>query len=316
MLVSVIVRSYNRLPALVELVSALLDQDYPTFEVIVVEQSTDVPAEAGARLRRLEADPRLRVLRSPPLGGARARNVGARAARGDLLVLIDDDDLPDGRGWISAHVACYDDPHCLAVSGRHLAEDGRAGDAPSGRSARLIGRWTLALSPILKLPLTLTHHGMRRVPVELTHGTNSSLRRSTFARFGPWDERTRVEDEASLCLRAQREKLPEEYFAYDPRPRIRRRLHLPGGLAKRGMSAPAYFGVFLDFVHRILGKAFPLRVIVLYPLFVLGAYVMTLTWIWRESWGMRTLAARGAAALALLATLPVHVSRALARLLG
>ena len=91
--VSVVVRSYNRLPALCELLEVLLGQDHDSFEVVVVDQSTDVPAAAGARLAELERDPRLRVLRFPPLGGARARNAGVTAARGAVIVLVDDDDL-------------------------------------------------------------------------------------------------------------------------------------------------------------------------------------------------------------------------------
>ena len=96
---SIVVRSYNRLPALCELLEALLAQDAPgvAFEIVVVEQSTQPPAPAvAARLAELAADPRVRVLRRPPLGGAGARNEGVRATRGRIVLLMDDDDLPGG----------------------------------------------------------------------------------------------------------------------------------------------------------------------------------------------------------------------------
>jgi glycosyltransferase involved in cell wall biosynthesis len=314
MLVSVVVRSYNRLPALCELVTLLLDQDHPSYEVVVVDQSTDVPPEADLRLRELEADPRLRVLRFPPLGGARARNAGARAARGEILLLIDDDDLPVGRGWISAHAAAYDDPNCIGMSGRHLHEGDKLLEGTPGLLTRFVARYTLALSPVMKMPLVFTHHGIRRLPVDLMHGTNASLRKSTYERFGPWDERTRIEDEASLCLAAHRGKRPEEYFAYDPRPCIKRRMDLEGGLAKRRMTATRYIGVFLDFVHRILGGAFPVRVTLTYPLFVIGAFFMTMGWLWHDSWGHRSALSRLGTTVALLVTMPVHVGMALYRL--
>src|SRR5687767_4770235 len=92
--VSVVVRSYNRLSILSELLAALLAQDHDSFEIVVVEQSTNRPPVDVARIEQLAADPRVRILRHEPLGGPRARNVGVRASRGDVIVFIDDDDLP------------------------------------------------------------------------------------------------------------------------------------------------------------------------------------------------------------------------------
>src|SRR5262245_10976291 len=92
--VTVLVRSYNRLEALVELVEVLLAQEHDSFEIGVVEQSTQKPAAAEARLAELEQDARLRMVRVPPLGGSKARNLGVQHARGEIVVCIDDDDLP------------------------------------------------------------------------------------------------------------------------------------------------------------------------------------------------------------------------------
>src|SRR4051812_37494287 len=117
---SIVVRSYNRLPALCELVERLLGQKHESFEIIVVEQSTRATDTDRARLQALAADPRLRVLSYEPLGGARARNVGVEAARGEFVLFIDDDDLVIGDDWIDLHLANYTDPSCLAVSGRQV----------------------------------------------------------------------------------------------------------------------------------------------------------------------------------------------------
>src|SRR5262245_66688280 len=83
--VSVIVRSYNRLPALAELLEALLAQDHDSFEVVVIEQTeaADADERDRARLDELARDPRIRVLHHPPLGGPGARNAGVRASTGD-----------------------------------------------------------------------------------------------------------------------------------------------------------------------------------------------------------------------------------------
>lgn len=62
---SVIIRSYNRLPALCELVGALLAQDHDSFEIVVIDQSTQKPDAAVATLAEYERDARLRILRFP-----------------------------------------------------------------------------------------------------------------------------------------------------------------------------------------------------------------------------------------------------------
>ncbi len=309
--ISIVVRSYNRLPALCELLDALLAQRHDSFEIVVVEQSTRRPAGAEARLAVLASDPRVRLLRHPPLGGARARNVGVAAARGELVLLIDDDDLPAGPTWAASLAAAFDDPACLAVSGRQLF--GERDDAPYLDEARA-SRRTLSFTPLLRLPVACVRHRRRRIPVEAVHGTNGAIRRSAFERFGGWDEDTRIEDEASFGLRAARLMQPGEYFAYDPRAVVRRRRDVAGGLDKRYLTGGEYLRRFLDFIHRIIGRYHRARVVALYPLYVLAAYALAVAWIWQDSQRHASAARRAGASLALLATLPIHVARCLARL--
>src|SRR6266566_3858385 len=115
--VSVVVRSYNRLGVLAELLAVLLAQDHDSYEIVVVEQSTVRPPDEVARVDALARDPRVRMFRCEPLGGPGARNAGVRAARGNLLVFIDDDDLPVGSDWLRRHEANFTDPRCLGVTG-------------------------------------------------------------------------------------------------------------------------------------------------------------------------------------------------------
>lgn len=74
-------------------VVALSLEDPATLEVIVVDDTPagDLPAPGGAR-----------VVRGPCLGPAGARQVGAEAAQGDVILLLDDDVVPEGR-LVSAH---------------------------------------------------------------------------------------------------------------------------------------------------------------------------------------------------------------------
>jgi peptidoglycan/xylan/chitin deacetylase (PgdA/CDA1 family) len=71
------------------MVATLRRQTHSDFEVIVaVDGSTDGTAEA---LRRLRVPFALTVLEQSNRGGAEARNLGASAAVGDLLLFLDDD---------------------------------------------------------------------------------------------------------------------------------------------------------------------------------------------------------------------------------
>jgi glycosyltransferase involved in cell wall biosynthesis len=301
--VTVVIRSYNRLPQLVELLARLLQQRHDAFEVVVVDQSTDRPAEAVQRLDELARDERLRVLQYPPLGGARARNIGVAAARGEVIVLLDDDDLPIGDDWLAGMEAPFADPACLGVTCRHLWRDD---DRPSRAFRWFARRRCMRYSPLLGTPSTFTRHDEPVRPVDYVHGTGGAIRRSAFERFGGWDPDTPIEDELSFSLRAAAGKRPDEYFAFVAEPTLRRGLDLGGGLGKRRLTAAGFYTKFMTFVHRILGRYRPVRVRVLYPLYVLAGAVFVFDWIWNDSQKYTTTPRRLAGAAAFVLLLPVH----------
>jgi glycosyltransferase involved in cell wall biosynthesis len=311
-LVSVIVRSFNRVPSLCELLDSVLRQTWSNLEIIVVEQSTNIPTEAATRLAELARDPRVVLLHRHPLGGAAARNVGVERARGEVLLFIDDDDMPADEHWVALHMQALEDPRCLGVSGKHIQTD-----RPVQKFTRLKA-WitgTLSYEPFLKLSMTYVEHDYRRIPVSAIHGTNASLRRSAWQRFGGWDEDTAIEDEVSFCFRAMRLKKPDEYFAYDPRPTILRSRDVEGGLGKRHMRIGTFFGHYMDHVHRIHGRYHPLRVVVMYPIYLIAAYIIAVVNVWRHSRFHRSALARLGASLGMLVFLPIHVGAALLRLI-
>ena len=112
--VSVIVRSYHRPDPLFELVSRLLDQDYPEYEVVIFEQSDDKNL-----LRKLESFDRtkLRVFTAPATNAPAARNAAIRHAVGDILLFIDDDDLPWATVGLAATSTITRTPSAWALSG-------------------------------------------------------------------------------------------------------------------------------------------------------------------------------------------------------
>ena len=93
-LVSVIIPTYNRASFLKEALGSVLAQDYRPLELIVVDDGSrdETPRLVCHYPVRL-----VRVARN--LGVARARNLGLRWARGELVAFLDSDDL-----WLPAKV--------------------------------------------------------------------------------------------------------------------------------------------------------------------------------------------------------------------
>lgn len=97
-LVSIVIPTFRRPERALEATrSALAQACDATFEVVLVDN--DPEGSALATLRALD-DPRVVVLHEPRPGVANARNAGLRAARGDLIAFLDDDEIapPDWLG--------------------------------------------------------------------------------------------------------------------------------------------------------------------------------------------------------------------------
>ncbi|MFJ9951512.1 glycosyltransferase [Kitasatospora sp. NPDC091207] len=114
-LVSVIVCTRGRPTLLGDSLSALLRTDYPATEFLVVDNAPE--DDATERLVRALDPDRLRYLREPVPGLARARNRGLSAARGEVVAFTDDDALADP-GWVTALAGAFRaDPRISCVTG-------------------------------------------------------------------------------------------------------------------------------------------------------------------------------------------------------
>ena len=99
--VSVVVPTYRRPDDLTRCVDSILTTGYPRLEVIVVDNAPDDPATEVLVARRYAADGRVRFLREVRPGASRARNLGVRAAGGEIIAFTDDDIVVD-RHWLAA----------------------------------------------------------------------------------------------------------------------------------------------------------------------------------------------------------------------
>ncbi len=89
-LISVIIPTYNRASMLPRAIESVLEQDYPSSEIIIVDDCSEDDTEAVVRQYR---DPRIVYLRLPQnCGVAAARNEGLKRAKGELIAFLDSDD--------------------------------------------------------------------------------------------------------------------------------------------------------------------------------------------------------------------------------
>src|SRR5688572_15128573 len=106
--VTVVIPTLNRPVLVTRAVRSALDQTLRNLEVVVV---IDGPDEATHEALAALGDDRLRVQEQPERGGApAARNAGVRAARGEYVAFLDDDDE-----WLPGKLQAQVD---LARSGR------------------------------------------------------------------------------------------------------------------------------------------------------------------------------------------------------
>jgi len=105
---TVVIPTYNRWPFLVETLSALAGQSCTTFDVVVVDDgSTDGThelLEAWRASHKGQLD--LTVLHQANAKQGRARNLGVQHARGELVLFLGDDIVPD-RDCVAEHFAAH-----------------------------------------------------------------------------------------------------------------------------------------------------------------------------------------------------------------
>lgn len=157
-MVSVIIPTHNRREVLEKKLRALEAQTGEFEVVVVADGCTDDTARFLADHHLAYA---VHVLHTDGKGPAFARNRGAEAARGEILLFSDDDVMP-GPGWIQAHQSAHSADRTVAV-----------------------GRLTL--------PPDLKNSGAAELPGPGVFwwnvtGNNTSLPKSLFAEIGGYDE--------------------------------------------------------------------------------------------------------------------------------
>jgi glycosyltransferase involved in cell wall biosynthesis len=190
--VSIVVPAHNEGENLLDTVRCVLENTaYPNYEVIVVDdRSTD---GSGERLSQtFGTDGRVGAVKAEGVGVAKARNLGATSASGEILVFLD------------AH--CYTPPNWLAGLIQPLADTrvGMVGPAIATmchpRDVRGLGLTWRDTSMAIEW---LGQRQNAAYPVPLLCGACQAVRKADFVKLGCYDPgmtRWGSEDE-ELCLR-------------------------------------------------------------------------------------------------------------------
>lgn len=111
--VSAIICTADRGDSVVATIQSLLENTYPSFEVLVIDQSDDDSTQQA--VAPFKADPRFRYIRSDTKGSGRAHNIGLSHTNSDVVVYTDDDcTVPPN--WIAAMAKVFERHPRVAVA--------------------------------------------------------------------------------------------------------------------------------------------------------------------------------------------------------
>lgn len=182
--------TYNRRQLLARTLSAVISQEFPNDAreiVVVVDGSTDGTIEY---LRTVRAPCRLSVIEQSNRGPGSARNAGARASTGELLLFLDDDIFCPS-ALLGKHVALHDGTRAKVVFGPVLVSLDSPANSASYRQRLWFERYAERLTregkPWSKFDVWVS---------------NCSLSRALFLDLGGYDEKFRwAAEDADLAIR-------------------------------------------------------------------------------------------------------------------
>lgn len=179
--ISVVVCTYNGKRTIRDCLEGLKRVDYPNFEVIVVNDGSRDGTEIVAK------DYGFRVISIPNGGLSNARNVGMRAAKGEIVAYLDDDAIPDPQ-WLTYLAMSFLNSEHVGVGGPNIAP---SDDGPIAEC--------VANSPGGPIHVLLSDQEAEHIP-----GCNMAFRKAALEAIGGFDPTFRIAgDDVDLCWRLQ-----------------------------------------------------------------------------------------------------------------
>ncbi|WP_232628649.1 glycosyltransferase family 2 protein [Methylobacterium sp. Leaf118] len=201
-LVSVVIPTRDRAELLAVVLDGLFARtDYPAIEVIVVDNDSR-EAATQALFAGYAEDARLRVLPSPgPFNFSQLSNQGAAAARGSVLLFLNNDIEVLEPGWLTELVSIAVEPGIGAVGAKLLYPDGTI-----QHGGIVLGIGGIAGHSHLGLPGDAPGYFARMVltqEVSAVTGACLAMRRAVFEEVGGFDAEALAVafNDVDLCLR-------------------------------------------------------------------------------------------------------------------
>lgn len=188
---SIVIATFNRTELICALLRQLADQTTPpgTFEVIVVDDGSK--EDPRPHMAALDLPFPLVTVRQENQGAAAARDNGARKARGDILIIIDDD-MKIPREFVAEHLAAHASLEHGVVLG-HMRPDSRLAEMP------IFERFHAYQ---LERMVEEFRRGRRPRGNELFTG-NVSMRRADYLAVGGFDRSLPCTEDAELGIRLE-----------------------------------------------------------------------------------------------------------------
>lgn len=208
--ISVVIPTYNREEALRETLVDVLKQDYPQFEVLVVDQTRSHQTETQTYLEELTNTGKIQWYRLEWASLPGARNYAVRRTTGDIILFLDDDvQLPEN--FLKSHARNYIEAgnstpkNIGAVAGR-VFDRMKLGDSGGDLTIEILP--PQASDPGIAWYYIDLVHTIKPQQVISARGCNMSFRREIFDQHGlHFDERFKgsaVREESDFCLRLRK----------------------------------------------------------------------------------------------------------------
>lgn len=188
--ISVVIATYNRCRSLKDTLDSLLNQEYDgsfDYEVIVADNNSNDETKEAVESYKPQFNGRLGYLFEPKQGKSYALNTGIKEAKGEIVAFTDDDCVAD-KNWLKNIKNIFKNKDVDILGGK-----------VTPFFTTPIPEWLQNYEKsILRYPLMLYDLGNKYLENDenkiLPLGSNISLKKTSFSRFGDFSHAGRAQD--------------------------------------------------------------------------------------------------------------------------